>query len=555
MAKFKAGILILAASVGIVLSVLAVRHIANRSHPPALIPIPRDLIQLRGVFRLSSSTVVVVDSPDQSAAEALAQQLRAATGFNFLIKQRAQANAADDSILLTQQDAQNGLGPEGYQLEVTPHNVTIRAPASAGLFYGVQTLRELFPPQIFSPRAEPGVDWAIPCLRIVDGPRFVWRGAMLDVSRHFFDCSEIKQFLDAMALHKLNLFHWHLTDDQGWRIEIKKYPRLAEVGAWRKRIGFNLDPKSSHAYADGRYGGFYTQAEIREVVAYAQARHITIVPEIEMPGHSSAALAAYPQFSCFGGPYTTDMAEAVSAGVYCAGKEETFQFLEGVLSEVMALFPGPFIHIGGDEVPRHNWHNCPLCQARMKNEGLKNEHELESYFIGRIEKSVNEKGKRLVGWSEIRNDSLSPRTVIMDWIGGGTEAARSGHDVVMSPEEFCYLDFYQSKDRSREPPATGAYLPLNKAYAFEPIPIGLPSEAAVHILGAQGNLWTEYIPSLSELEYMAFPRLSALAEVFWSPGTQRNWTDFTRRLVVHERRLNELGINYRRGDLKLQDPL
>jgi len=300
-----------------------------------------------------------------------------------------------------------------------------------------------------------------------------------------------------MALHKLNRFHWHLTDDQGWRIQIHKYPRLTQVGAWRKRIGFNLDPQSSSAYSsDGLYGGFYTQAEVRHVVAYARALHIEVIPEIEMPGHSNASLAAYPEFSCFGGPYSTDPAESSAAGVYCAGKEETFDFLNDVLSEVMDLFPGTFVHIGGDEVPTHNWHLCPLCQARIKREELKDEHGLEAYFIKRVEKVVTAHGKRLVGWSEIRNDNLDPGTVVMDWIGGAVEAAHAGHEVVRCPEEFCYLDFYQSKDRSHEPAAAGAYLPLSKTYAFEPVPANLPAAEEYHIIGAQGNLWTEYIPSL-----------------------------------------------------------
>ena len=514
---------------------------------PDVLPKPEHLALDSGTFRLTPSTRIALGSPGtEQTGELLAERLRAATGYSFRLTNVSQANAESGTILLTTNSPRAELGREGYDLDVSTDHVVLRAGTSGGLFNATQTLLELMPPQVFSSRSASVVDWKIPVVRIQDRPRFPWRGAMLDVSRHFFNATEIKQFLDGMALHKLNTFHWHLTDDQGWRLEIKKYPRLTEVGAWRKRIGFNLDPKSSTAYgADGRYGGFYTQAEVREIVAYAKARNITIVPEIEMPGHSSAALAAYPQFSCTGGPYTTDMSEAVSAGVYCAGKEETFTFLEDVLIEVMELFPSEFIHIGGDEVPRHNWHNCPLCQARIKQEGLRDERDLESYFVRRIEKFLNAHGRRAIGWSEIRNDELAPSTAVMDWIGGGLQAARAGHDVVMCPEQYCYLDFYQSQNRAAEPPAAGAYLPLSKVYSFEPVPAGLTTEAQSHILGGQGNIWTEYIPSMSQVEYMAFPRLSALAEVFWSPKDLRNWTDFTRRLAAQEQRLKQFGINYR----------
>jgi hexosaminidase len=386
-------------------------------------------------------------------------------------------------------------------------------------------------------------------VQITDRPRFAWRGFLLDVSRHFFNPDEIKQVLDLMALHKLNTFHWHLTDDQGWRIEIKKYPRLTEVGAWRKGIGFGLDPRASAAYGpDGRYGGFYSQAQVREIVAYAQVRNITIVPEIEMPGHASAALAAYPQFSCFGGPYNTDSDGGIFAGVYCAGKDETFEFVQNVLEEVSRLFPGKYIHIGGDEVPPDNWHKCARCQARMQKEGLKTEHELESYFVRRVEKILNAQHHTLIGWSEIREGGLAQNAAIMDWIGGAVEAATAGHDVVMTPTDYCYLDYYQATNQP-EPKAIGGYLPLDRVYAFEPIPSGLEPRFQSHILGAQANLWTEYVPSLRHAQYMAFPRLCALAEVAWSPAAARNYDDFMRRLQVQARRFDEAGANYRRLSL------
>jgi hexosaminidase len=388
-------------------------------------------------------------------------------------------------------------------------------------------------------------------VHIEDQPRFAWRGFLLDVGRHFFTKAEIKQLLDLMALHKLNIFHWHLTDDQGWRLEIKKYPRLTGIGAWRKNIGFGLDPKAGTAYGpDGRYGGYYTQADVRELVAYADSRHITIVPEIEMPGHASAALAAYPQFSCFGGAYSTD--EGALPGVFCAGKDETFELLQNVLTEVCQLFPGKYIHIGGDEVSPENWKKCPKCQARERQEGLKNEHELESYFIRRIEKFLNAHGRTLVGWSEIREGGLAQNATIMDWIGGAVESAREGHDVVMTPTAHCYLDYYQSTNKeTAEPKAIGGYLPLSQVYAFEPVPANLEPQFRSHIIGAQASLWTEYIASLKHAEYMTLPRLSAFAEVAWSQSDSRNSDDFMRRLRVQVRRFDQLGVNYRRVSLDL----
>jgi hexosaminidase len=390
---------------------------------------------------------------------------------------------------------------------------------------------------------------AISGVTIEDSPRFKWRGLMLDVSRHFFTKQEVKQFLDAMAWYKLNTFHWHLVDDQGWRIEIKKYPRLTEIGAWRKGVGFGLDPKKTTAYGpDGRYGGFYTQDDIREIVAYATARHITIVPEIEMPGHSSAALAAYPQFSCDGGPYSTDMPGGVFNGVYCAGNDGTFGFLQDVLTEVFDLFPGPYVHIGGDEVSVDNWKKCEKCQAVMKKENLTKEIELESYFIRRMEKFINAHHKNLVGWSEIREGGLAANATVMDWIGGGFEAASAGHDVVMTPAEpvdYSYFDHYQSEDHSTEPKAIGGYLPLSRVYQFEPVPTNLPAEFQSHILGGQGNLWTEYIPNFQHAEYMVYPRALALAEVDWSPKEARNWDDFVRRAKVAGSQLDRLGVNNR----------
>jgi hexosaminidase len=489
-----------------------------------------------------------VDAAARNTGQYLAERLVKATGYKLKVDASAKAQAVKGAILLTTKDAKPGLGAEGYELTVTPDSVVLRASAPAGLFYGVQSLLELMPPEVFAAKPVAGLDWKIPCVQIEDQPRFKWRGFMLDVSRHFFTKEEVKQMLDVLALQKMNTFHLHLADDQGWRIEIKKYPRLTQIGAWRDEAGFGLDPKLSTAYGpDGRYGGYYTQADIREIVAYAAAKHITVVPEIEMPGHASAALAAFPELSCTGGPYTPNAKGGIFAGVYCAGKDETFEFLQNVLAEVMPLFPGKYIHIGGDEVPKDNWQKCPRCQARIKQEGLKNEHDLQSYFVRRIEKFINAQGRSLIGWSEIREGGLAQNAAVMDWIGGAAEAASAGHDVIMSPTAFCYLDYYQSTNHATEPHAIGGYLPLSKVYSFDPMPANLDPQYQAHILGAQCNLWTEYVPNLKHAQFMAFPRLCALAEVTWSPPAARNWEDFRRRLQTQFQRFDQLGVNYRKG--------
>jgi hexosaminidase len=532
---------------------------AGEASVPAIIPQPEKIEIRSGMFeprppskflgiRSGFGTKIIADPGTGETARYLAAQLQRSLGHQPRVV-RASGKIAE-SIFLTTNNADAALGAEGYELSVTTNGVVIRAPESAGLFYGVQSLLQLLPTKVFAPKKTGDVKWEIPCVEIRDRPRFAWRGMMLDVSRHFFNKQEVEQILDVMAMHKMNRFHWHLVDDQGWRIEIKKYPRLTEVGAWRKGVGFGLDPKAGTAYGpDGRYGGYYTQADIREVVAYAQARHITVVPEIEMPGHSCAALMAYPQFSCNGGPFTTDLPGGVFNGEYCVGNDATFAFVEDVLAEVCELFPGKYIHIGGDEVPTDNWKNCAKCQQRIRQEGLKGEQQLESYFIRRIEKCVNAHGRDLIGWSEIREGGLAQNAIVMDWVGGAVEAASAGHDVVMSPLLDCYFDHYQSANQATEPHTIGGYLPLSQVYAFEPMPANLPPEFHPHILGAQANVWTEYMPSIRHVEYMTFPRLCALAEVVWSPKEARNWDGFQRRLVVDCRRLDELGINYRHDSL------
>ena len=518
---------------------------AGAANVTAIIPAPAQAEARDGQFQLTATSRILAARSLENEAQLLAARLRPATGFALKIKSsKTKITTAD--ILLTTNGAAATLGAEGYELSVTTNGIVIRAVTPAGIFYGEQSLLQLLPPEIFSSKPAAGIAWTIPGVEISDAPRFAWRGFMLDVSRHFFTKPEVEQVLDLLALYKLNTFHWHLVDDQGWRIQIKKYPRLTSVGAWRKAVGFGLASNSATAYdARGRYGGFYTQRDIREVIAYAAARHITIVPEIEMPGHSLAALSAYPQFGCTGGPYSADQDGGVYQGIYNVSDEATYVFLGNILHEVAALFPGKFIHIGGDEVPKATWHNSPACQALMKARGLKNERELQSYFTRRIEKIVNANGKSIIGWSEIREGGLAPSAALMDWIGGGAESAASGHDVVRTPTKYCYFDYYQSTNHAAEPKAIGGFLPLRRVYQFDPLPEKLAPEFQSHVLGGQANLWTEYISNLRQVEYMMFPRLGALSEVDWSPREIRDWDNFKARTTQNEKRLDALGVNYR----------
>jgi hexosaminidase len=536
---------------------------------PSVIPAPQKMEISKGRFSLGAQTTIDVDPASAATGQYLAAKLKASTGYSFALQTNDHPESLKATIRLSTAGAKAELGPEGYELDVLPDAVSIKAPTPAGLFYGVQTLLQLFPPQIFSTNVVKNVAWEIPfAIHVEDQPRFQWRGFMLDVSRHFFSKDEVKRVLDEMALHKLNMFHWHLTDDHGWRIEIKKYPKLTEIGAWRKQSlitpphdddghsqadhehpAWDVAPATAFG-PDGHYGGFYTQDDVREIVAYAAARHITVVPEIEMPGHAIAALAAYPELSCDGGNYSVNANAGVNKGVFCVGNDEVFTFLDNVLLEVFQLFPGKYVHVGGDEVnaavKKSTWGESPACQARMKAEGLKTLDELQGWFTGRIGKFVSEHGKTMIGWSEIAEAPLPANAAVMDWQGGAMLAATNGHDVVMSPTKFCYLDYYQSLDTAAEPPGIGGFLPLEKVYAFEPIPAALAPDFQSRILGGQGNLWTEYIPSLAHVEYMIFPRLCALAEVDWSPKTARNFDDFNQRLQTHEQRLEALGVNYRR---------
>ena len=447
------------------------------------------------------------------------------------------------------------LGTEGYEMEVTNKKIVIRANGSNGLFYGVQSLLQLLPVEIFSNKKENGISWEVPCCRITDKPRFQWRGMHLDVSRHFFPVEFIKRYIDLIAMHKMNVFHWHLTDDNGWRIEIKKYPLLTEVAAWRvdreDEPWREVTPPKPGEKAT--YGGFYTQDEIREVVQYAAERYIKVVPEIEMPGHSSEVFAAYPELSCKGEKlYVQPGSYWPNEDIFCAGKEETFEFIENVLLEVMELFPSEYIHVGGDEANKTRWKECKLCQQRIKDEKLANEDELQSYFIRRVERFLNYHSKKLIGWDEILEGGLAPEATVMSWRGfnGGMEAADQGHDVIMCPTSHCYFDYYQANP-DFEPEAIGGFLSLKKVYSFEPVPEGLAPDKVKYILGAQGNVWTEYISTPEHAEYMSVPRMTALAEVVWTPADIRNWSGFRERLKTQFKRFDLMKVNYSKGSWKV----
>ncbi|WP_456443392.1 beta-N-acetylhexosaminidase [Caldithrix abyssi] len=514
----------------------------------SIIPRPQKLTEKNGNFNLNSDTkLAIVGQDDKLAglADYVRQQFGVPTGFAF-----EEAPDAQSNVLILKIDEQVEGKDGSYRLRVDHDKIEITAPNARGLFYGLQTVRQLLPYAIESRDLVEGVEWSLPCVEIEDAPRFVYRGMHLDVGRHFFPVSFIKKYIDLLALQKMNYFHWHLTEDQGWRIEIKKYPKLTQVGAFRKQTITTHASKKPYIYDGQPYGGFYTQDEIREIVAYAQKRFVTIVPEIEMPGHSSAALAAYPELGCTGGPYEVANRWGIFKDVYCAGNEKTFQFLEDVLSEVAELFPGKYIHIGGDECPKDRWKTCPECQARMKKEGLKDEHELQSYFIHRIENFLLSKNRYIIGWDEILEGGLAPQATVMSWRGikGGIAAARQHHDVIMTPTSHCYFDYYQA-DPATQPLAIGGFLPLQKVYFYEPVPEELTEEEARYILGAQGNVWTEYMDNEKEVEYMAFPRACALAEVVWTNKEQKNWFDFLSRLQGFYGHLYAMGVNYFRGNV------
>jgi len=514
------------------------------AHTPAdftIIPVPRSLTPGKGDFQLGAkTTLALADGTDAELARLAdfwAAPLRAATGWALPV---TDGPCAKGSVCL-RVDAD---GPaEGYALNVTGDSVVVSGHDHAGLFYGLQTLTQMLPS-----RPDGSAPMKLAAAAISDAPRFPYRGMHLDVGRHFFGPEFVKRYIDELARYKINRFHWHLTEDQGWRIEIKAYPRLTQVGAWRKEtmVEKNFDPYVGDATP---YGGFYTQDEIRDIVAYAQQRYVTIIPEIEMPGHSLAALAAYPELACTPGPFEVGTRWGVFEDIYCP-KEETFTFLENVLTEVMDLFPGEYIHIGGDEAPKERWQESEVAQAIIQREGLADEAALQSWFVQRIERFLNAHGRRLIGWDEILEGGLAPNATVMSWRGteGGIEAARQGHDVVMTPTSHLYFDFYQG-DPDAEPLAIGGYTPLERVYDFEPVPEELTPAEARHVLGAQGNVWTEYIATEDHVEYMVFPRMFALSEVVWTDPEPRDFRDFARRLPWHLDRLDAQGIRYRIPDV------
>jgi len=519
-------------------------------YPVNLIPAPVEMEHKAGAFHINEQTTIFVNSEEQDAqgvAELMAEQLRKATGFPILVaQQKSGANCI--TLQINKLFSEN---PEAYTLEVTADNVLLQASSAKGLFIGSQTIRQLLPKEVELTNVSE-VNWLMPNVSIQDEPRFTWRGMHLDVSRHFFSKEYIKRFLDYMALYKMNTFHWHLTDDQGWRIEIKQYPELTTNGAFRtenrhdricnEQAEENPDmviTPELFKEVDGQkvYGGYYTQEDIREIISYAQARNITIIPEIDMPGHFKAAIDNYPEVSCFG---KAGWGQQFSSPL-CVGNEQTYQLVENILSEVIDLFPAPYIHIGADEVEKSNWEKCKKCQARIKSEKLADEHALQSYFVHRIERFINSKGKKMIGWDEILEGGMSKSATMMFWRGwkpdAPQQAATQGNDVIMSPTTHCYFDYKQNGGT------------LEHVYGFEPVPDGLTTEQASHILGGQGNIWTEYIPSEARADYMSMPRLVALSEVLWTPQANKEWHGFFVRMGAHFDRLDVMGVNYRIPDI------
>lgn len=511
-------------SVGFVLAFIVNVNAAQANYK--VIPLPAKIEKAKGAFTLTDKTKIIYPAGDKKMernAQFLSDYLYEITGNRLTITTKV---SKENAIIL--ETGLKNKNPEAYTLYVSSKVIKIKSLSSTGVFYGIQTLRKATPIEISKKVVYPAVS-------ISDEPRFAYRGMHLDVGRNFKTADFVKKYIDILALHNVNKFHWHLTEDQGWRIEIKKYPKLTEIGAWRTEtvLGHNT------GIFDGKpHGGFYTQDEIRDIVRYAADRHITIIPEIDLPGHMLAALASNPELGCTGGPYEVEKTWGVFDDVLCVGKESTFTFLENVFTEVMDLFPSEYIHIGGDECPKVRWEECPLCQAKIKELGLKDDSKhkkefyLQSYVIERVEKFLNEKGRKIIGWDEILEGKLAPNATVMSWRGmeGGIEAAQMGHDVIMTPSSHLYFDHYQTTDKQNEPVAIGGFTPVSHVYSFDPIPAKLTVEQRKHILGVQANLWNEYIQSSKQAEYMLLPRLAALCEVQWMQAENRNYLDFLKRL-------------------------
>ena len=508
------------------------KAMAQNENRLPLIPLPQNIIVGKGYFEINGLTALIGENNDVISDLGYFQNY---IGNKYNLHLKLTTGSLKKKVIFVKRNL--SLKEDAYNLTVDSTSIEIEGGSGAGVFYGLQTLIQLLPPANLP-------TLSVNFVAIKDEPRFSWRGMHLDVSRHFFTVDEIKKYLDYISMYKMNVFHWHLTDDQGWRIEIKKYPRLASVAAFRKGTLIGHFGEVPEKYDTIRYGGFYTQEQIKEVINYASVRHITIVPEIEMPGHAQAALAAYPMLACTPGPFEVAKTWGVFNDVYCP-REETFNFLEDVLTEVCDLFPGKYIHIGGDECPKDRWKESDYCQSLMKKLNLKNEHELQSYFVQRIGKFLQTKNKKMIGWDEILEGGVAEDATIMSWRGyaGGIEAAKQHHDVVMTPTSYCYFDYYQSKNSS-EPLAIGGYLPLDMVYRFEPIADVMSKDDEKYVLGTQGNIWTEYMSDWKKVEYMAMPRMAALAEVAWLSKEKKDYNSFVTRLVSHTKTLNFLGVNY-----------
>ena len=512
----------------------------KQPQPFSVIPMPNDVTLAEGSFNVAGVQVTCDENLDEASAKAVqgfVNTLETVTG-------KTCKNGKKGTIHF---GLNPNMGSEEYFLQVKPDGVTVEASAFGGFFYAIQTLKQMLPAEVYGgKKAKAG--WVLPCVTILDAPRFDYRGIHLDACRHFWTIEETKRCIDIAATYKINRLHWHLTEDQGWRMEIKKYPKLTEVGAWRNGTCIGKDFSSN----DGiRYGGFYTQDEMREIVAYAAERNIIVIPEVDLPGHMVAALAAYPELGCTGGPYEVWTRWGVADDVLCVGKEETFTFLEDVLTEVMDIFPSEYIHIGGDECPKVRWEECPLCQARIKELGLKAhgefsaEQQLQCYVTARIQKFLNDHGRKIIGWDEILEGDLAPGATVMSWRGtqGGIEAAKQGFDVVMTPNSHMYIDYYQSRERDKEPLCIGGYLPVERVYSYEPFE-GMAPGTEDHILGVQANLWTEYVTSEEFLEYMLLPRMCALSEVQWCDADRKDYTRFDTSLDHTFQMLDVMGYTY-----------
>ncbi len=500
-------------------------------------PTPLSMTEKEGLFLLNKNTVFVCSSKEiEDIAVFFKEKINKSTAFNLTIQQKT----PEKNFIKLSIHPDLSLNSEGYHLEVDPNQIEVLARTPHGLFYGMQTVMQLLPAEIESSQQVKNIAWEIPAISIKDEPRFGYRGQMLDVCRHFSDVNYIKKHLDILAMYKINKFHWHLTDDQGWRIEIKKYPLLTEIGS--KRV-----ETEGHVYGPH----FFTQDEVREIIAYAKERYIEVIPEIELPGHAVAALSAYPEYSCSGGPLEVRNLWGISNDVYCAGNEETFSFLEDIIDEVAPLFESKYFHIGGDEAPKVRWENCPKCQKRIQEEGLiadrehTPEQKLQSYFVARVEKILQKHGKHLIGWDEILEGGLAQSATVMSWRGeaGGIKAASMNHDVIMTPSPWMYLDSHQG-DAKISPVGIGGFVPLKKTYEYNPLPKDLKPEKHHHILGIQANVWTEYMYTPELVEYYTYPRLLALAEVAWSTPENKNYIDFERRMDNQRVRLDMHHVNY-----------